>query len=190
MSPAARLYSDAVLSSVLPDATSQCPTPSRALPTRRLCPLANKAAGSPSRQKKMGEKREGDAHLFSAVDEPLLHGGDALLLLHLLLDLRHLVVHLDVELNLLARQGPHPAHPQSASGADDDKPEKGLKRGCGKGSAREQVPRPDALDQHGDAVGAQASCGLANLSSVFVLSCALFAGVRSSSCSRGFRWGG
>lgn len=65
-------------------------------------------------------------HLLAAVDEALLHRRDALLLLDLFLDLRdlaaasaspglfargmrYLVVHLDVELNLLARQCSHPA---------------------------------------------------------------------------------
>jgi len=45
-------------------------------------------------------------HLLAAVDETLLDGWDALLLLDLLFDLRYLVVALDVELDLLARQGP------------------------------------------------------------------------------------
>jgi 5-keto 4-deoxyuronate isomerase len=43
-------------------------------------------------------------HLLAAVDEALLDGGDTLLLLDLFLDLRDLVVHLDIELNLLAGQ--------------------------------------------------------------------------------------
>ena len=51
----------------------------------------------------------GTLHLLAAVDEALLDRGDALLLLDLFLDLRHLVVALDVELDLLARQGPDSA---------------------------------------------------------------------------------
>lgn len=71
-----------------------------------------------------------NSHLLAAVDEALLHGRDALLLLDLLLDLRdllfrslaadrvrgvggegnlrYLVVHLDVQLNLLTRQRSYP----------------------------------------------------------------------------------
>jgi hypothetical protein len=49
-------------------------------------------------------------HLLAAKDETLLDGRDALLLLHLLLDLRDLVVALDVELNLLAGECSDPVH--------------------------------------------------------------------------------
>lgn len=44
-------------------------------------------------------------HLLAAKDKALLDRRDAFLLFHLLLDLGDLVVGLDVELDLLARQG-------------------------------------------------------------------------------------
>ena len=44
-------------------------------------------------------------HLLAAKDEALLDGRNPLLLLDLLLDLRDLVVEVDVELDLLAGQG-------------------------------------------------------------------------------------
>jgi len=48
-----------------------------------------------------------NAHLLSSVDQTLLYRRDALLLFYLLLDLGHLVVVLDVQLDLLAREGPN-----------------------------------------------------------------------------------
>jgi hypothetical protein len=49
-----------------------------------------------------------DLHLFSSVNQPLLHRRDALLLFHALLDLRHLVVRLDVELDFAAGESADP----------------------------------------------------------------------------------
>lgn len=46
-------------------------------------------------------------HLFTTVDQPLLNGRNTLLLFDLLLDLGDLVGRLDIELDLLAREGAH-----------------------------------------------------------------------------------
>jgi hypothetical protein len=46
-----------------------------------------------------------DVHLLSTVDEPLLCWWDALLLFDALLDLRHLVVRFDIELDFFTGQG-------------------------------------------------------------------------------------
>lgn len=63
-----------------------------------------------------GGRNEGRSlHLLAAKDEALLHRRDAFLLLDLLLDLGDLVVGLDIELNLLAREGADPAQSASVS---------------------------------------------------------------------------
>ena len=54
-------------------------------------------------------------------DVPLLHGGDALLLLEALLDALDRVTGFDVDLNLLARQGLHLDHLRGETGGREKK---------------------------------------------------------------------
>ncbi len=53
----------------------------------------------------------GDIHLFSAIDQPLLHRRNAFLLLDPLFDLRHFIVRLNIEFDFFSREGADSIHP-------------------------------------------------------------------------------
>ena len=82
-------------------------------PTLRLLIGENWEQGTAadSEEARQNDQRH-NSHLLPPIDQPLLRGRDALLLLDLLLDLRHLVARLDIKLDLSARES---ADPISAS---------------------------------------------------------------------------